>query len=98
LQAAALAFADASTNDIKVPDSIFSRLLKEFQQSLAAEENLEENVQDLLVETTAVVSTYNMVSRFLVSLDIAGKSDEPVPWPVNREEVHTSSSTPFITH
>jgi hypothetical protein len=98
LQAAALAFADASTKDIKVPDSIFSRLSEEFQQSLAAEENLEEKVQDLLVETVAVVSTYNMVSRFLVSLDIAGKSDEPVPWPVDHEEVNTPSATPFITH
>ena len=80
-----------------MPDSVFSRLSEELRQSLAAEENVEEKVQDLLVETAAVVSTYNMVSRFLVSLDIAGKLDEQVPWPVDREEVRPSSTTQFIT-
>jgi hypothetical protein len=89
LQAAALAFADASTKDIRVPDSIFDNLSKEFQQSVADGMDAVQNVQDLLVETAAVVSTYNMVSRLLVSLDVAGKADEPVPWPVDREEVHT---------
>jgi hypothetical protein len=78
LQGAALAFADASTKDIRVPDSIFDNLSKEFQQSFADEMDAEQNVQDLLVETAAVMSTYSMVSRLLVSLDVAGKADEPV--------------------
>lgn len=50
----------------------------------------DESVQDLAVEAAAVVSTYNMVSRFLVSLDVAGKSDEPVPWPADHKEVRPS--------
>lgn len=85
LQAAALAFADASTKDIKVSDTVFEALSDELESLV--DENNEETVQDLAVEAAAVVSTYNMVSRFLVSLDVAGKSDEPVPWPVDRKEV-----------
>ncbi|KAH9923445.1 AhpD-like protein [Epithele typhae] len=38
---------------------------------------------DLFVEAAAVVATYNMVSRFLVATDVAGLSDEPVPWPTD---------------
>ncbi|KAG6894400.1 hypothetical protein C0992_006248, partial [Termitomyces sp. T32_za158] len=30
-----------------------------------------------------------MVSRFLVATDVAGLSDDPVPWPVERKEVRT---------
>ena len=85
LQAAALAFADASTKDINVSDTIFDNLSNEFKRFLANETDVESKVQALLVETAAVVGTYNMVSRFLVSLDVGGKSDEPVPWPANRE-------------
>jgi hypothetical protein len=96
LQAAALAFADTSTKDIKVPDSIFDNLSEELQKIVADEKCNVEKVQELLVETAAVVSTSNMVSRFLVSLDVAGKSDEPVPWPVDREEVLASSTIPSI--
>lgn len=44
-------------------------------------------VEDLLVEASAIVATYNMVSRFLVSLDVAGVSLDPVPWPLERTEV-----------
>jgi hypothetical protein len=91
LQAAALAFADASTKDIKVSNAVFDNLANEFKKFLANETDVESKAQELLVETTAVVGTYNMVSRFLVSLDVGGKSDEPVPWPVDREEVHASS-------
>jgi hypothetical protein len=92
LQAAALAFADASTKDIKVSDKIIDTLLNEFKNFIVPDDpDAEQKAQDLLVETAAVVSTYNMVSRFLVSLDVAGKSDEPVPWPVDREEVHAFS-------
>ena len=90
LQAAALAFADASTKDIKVSNEVFDSLASEFKKFLANETDIESKVQELLVETTAVVGTYNMVSRFLVALDVGGKSDEPVPWPFDREEVQSS--------
>jgi len=102
LQAAALAFADASTKDIIVSDSIFVSLSNEFQNFLPDGPDVEQKVQDLLVETAAIVSTYNMVSRFLVSLDVAGQSDEQVPWPFDREEhtvpiPHTSLTLHAIT-
>lgn len=85
LQAAALAFADASTKTIQVSDTIFNALSEELIPLVDGKDG--ESVQDLAVEAAAVVSTYNMVSRFLVSLDVAGKSEEPVPWPFDRTEV-----------
>jgi hypothetical protein len=85
VQAAALAFADASTKDIKVPDRIFDALTTELKFFVDGE-NVE-TVQELLVEAAAVVATYNMVSRFLISLDIAGKANDFVPLPVDRAEV-----------
>ena len=85
LQAAALAFADASTKDINVADSTFDALVTE----LANGRSVEQPVQELVVEATALVASYNMVSRFLVALDVAGKSNDLVPWPVDREEVRS---------
>lgn len=79
MQAAALEFADASTKNVKVPDQIFEELKTELK-ALGNEE-------DLVVEAAAVVATYNMVSRFLISLDVAGKSETPVPWPFDEQEV-----------
>jgi alkylhydroperoxidase family enzyme len=87
LQAAALAFTDASTKEVKVPDIVFDTLANELKSLSGKQDVVEETVQDFLVEAVAVVATYNMVSRFLVSLDIAGKSDELVPWPLDRKEV-----------
>lgn len=81
LQTAALAFTDASTKHIKVPDQIFATLRAELDRDDSG------NGEDLVVEAVAVVATYNMVSRFLVSLDVAGKADELVPWPVDLTEV-----------
>ncbi|KAJ7132850.1 beta-ketoadipate enol-lactone hydrolase [Mycena crocata] len=83
LQAAALAFADHSTAAVRVPAHVTLTLQEELK-SVAVAGNLE--VDDLLVEAAAVVATYNMVSRFLISLDVAGMSDNPVPWPVDRIE------------
>ncbi|KIY46668.1 alpha/beta-hydrolase [Fistulina hepatica ATCC 64428] len=79
LQAAALKFAHASTQDIVVPPEVASAL----KAALADEEEMS---QDLFVESAAVVSTYNMVSRFLVSVDVSGASEDPVPWPYERRE------------
>ncbi|KAJ7462185.1 beta-ketoadipate enol-lactone hydrolase [Mycena galericulata] len=83
LQAAALAFADYSTTQVRVPAHVTSTLQEQLK-SFADADKLD--LDDLLVEAAAVVATYNMVSRFLVSLDIAGMSDDPVPWPVDRTE------------
>ncbi|KAJ7096423.1 Alpha/Beta hydrolase protein [Mycena epipterygia] len=83
LQAAALAFADYSTAAVRVPTQVTSTLQEQLRIVAAAEKL---DADDLLVEAAAVVASYNMVSRFLVSLDVAGMSDDPVPWPVDRTE------------
>ena len=49
-----------------------------------------ERVQDLFVEASAVVATYNMVSRLLVATDVAGLSDKDVPWGIERKEATNS--------
>ncbi|KAF5386859.1 hypothetical protein D9615_002127 [Tricholomella constricta] len=104
LQASALMFADASTREVKVGKAITDALTKSLE-SWAREqdpENVEERTQDLLVEATAVVASYNMVSRFLVALDVAGMSDDVVPWPVERREhfitIPSSSETTHTIH
>ena len=92
LQAATLAFVDASTKDIKVPDAIFSALTAELRPLVGA--GGVEDVQDLLVEVAAAVAIYNMASRFLTSTNISGlETDLIVPSPVDRTEVR-----PFILH
>lgn len=92
LQTSALLFADASTREIKVSKAVTDALTKDLEAWAREEDssNVEERVQDLLVEAAAVVASYNMVSRFLVSLDVAGMSDDEVPWPLERKEVRYS--------
>lgn len=77
LQSAALAFAHHSTSSVQVPAQITLTLAR-----------LLDSDPDLLVESAAIVATYNMVSRFLISLDVAGVSDSPVPWPYTKS-THT---------
>jgi 4-carboxymuconolactone decarboxylase len=52
-----IAFTDAMTRDIHVPDELFDTLRADFTEAE-------------LVELTATVAAYNMVSRFLVALDV----------------------------
>jgi hypothetical protein len=96
LQAAALIFTDSSTKEVIVSETIFGVLRGELRALVGDTEgpskDLEDQVQDMLVEAAAVVATYNMVSRFLVSLDVAGMSDDPVPWPADRREVRHSNT------
>lgn len=80
LQAAVLAFTDASTIAIKVPDLVFDNLRNEWKAVVGAGES-EEAVHGLLVETTLTVASYNMASRVIVALDVGGKMNEPVPTP-----------------
>ncbi|KAJ6499412.1 beta-ketoadipate enol-lactone hydrolase [Mycena sanguinolenta] len=83
LQAAALAFADHSTVSVRVPADVTSAL-QQHLKPVAEAHNFD--VDDLLVEAAAAVAIYNMVSRFLISVDVGGLSDDPVPWPVDRTE------------
>lgn len=52
-----LAYTDAMTRDIQVPDILFSRVKAAFDPQG-------------LVELTATIAAYNMVSRFLAALDV----------------------------
>jgi len=50
-------YTDAMTRDLQVPDSIFESLTKHFDEKA-------------LVELTATIAGYNMVSRFLIAMRI----------------------------
>ncbi|MET7855009.1 carboxymuconolactone decarboxylase family protein [Streptomyces avermitilis] len=52
-----IAYTDAMTRDIHVPQALFDALRADFTDAE-------------LVELTATVAAYNMVSRFLVALDV----------------------------
>jgi 4-carboxymuconolactone decarboxylase len=57
LERLTLAYTDAMTHDIDVPDSLFERLARRLDPKA-------------IVELTATIAAYNMVSRFLVALRI----------------------------
>lgn len=64
--AAVVAYADAMTLDVAVPDEIFERL-----KGCCSNQEV--------VEVTAVVAAYNCVSRFLVALDVGEKNTQGGP-------------------
>ncbi len=55
--AAALAYTDAMTSHVTVPDEVFTRLREHFDDRE-------------IVELTVTVGAYNLVSRFLVALEV----------------------------
>lgn len=64
-----MAYTDWMTNAIKVPQAIFNDIgyfLNDKQ----------------MVEATATIGGYNLVSRFVVALNADDKMDVPVPEPV----------------
>lgn len=66
-QRAALAYADWMTKNVHVPQHVFDAL----KATVSNDQQI--------VEVTMTVATYNMVSRFLVSLDVGDKADTKVP-------------------
>jgi alkylhydroperoxidase family enzyme len=60
-QRAVLAYTDAMTKTVTVPDEVFAELRKCFDEKE-------------VVEITATVAAYNCVSRFLVALDVGEKN------------------------
>lgn len=56
-----LAYTDAMTRDVYVPDVVFSELRRHFDDRG-------------IVELTATIGTYNLVSRFLVALGISAET------------------------
>ncbi|KDN35918.1 alpha/beta-hydrolase [Tilletiaria anomala UBC 951] len=86
LQNAALAFAEASTAHVQVPDAVFGELKEALKESIAmqgdAGADKETLLNEKLVEAAATVATYNMVSRFLVATDIDDKANTPCAVPL----------------
>jgi alkylhydroperoxidase family enzyme len=64
---AVLAYTDAMTLDVRVPDGVFDKL-KEAGFS-----------EKEIVEITATVAAYNCVSRFLVALDVGERNAQTGP-------------------
>lgn len=65
-QRAVLAYADAMTRQVQVPGSVFAAVRAEFDDRL-------------LVELTATIAAYNMVSRFLEALHVHSHDEPPTP-------------------
>lgn len=80
LQSAALQYADGMTAEVSVKDSVFATLKAELAKAENAAAD-DQKIQQKLVEATGTVAVYNMVSRFLVALDIDDRAGEPVPVP-----------------
>jgi alkylhydroperoxidase family enzyme len=64
--AAVLAYTDAMTLDVSVPDAVFAELKKHFSDRE-------------VVEVTSTVAAYNCVSRFLVAMDVGEKNAQKGP-------------------
>ena len=67
-QWAVLRYADAMTREVSVPQSLFDEVK-------AAGFSKQE-----IVELTATVASYNLVSRFLVALDVGEQNDKTPKW------------------
>lgn len=94
LQAAALRLADAMTTTVQVPETTFSEL----RNALAKGDNDKaesEATNRKMTEAVATCATYNMVSRFLVALDIDERADKPCPVPGLSEAEATPRPTPY---
>jgi AhpD family alkylhydroperoxidase len=59
VQRAVLDYTDTMTIDVKVPDEVFANVRKHFDE-------------EGMIELTATIASYNMVSRFLVALHVEG--------------------------
>ncbi|CAO1621246.1 unnamed protein product [Sympodiomycopsis kandeliae] len=88
LQAAAVRYADAMTANVNVKDSIFEQLQSELSKAQGGSDASqdEQSIRQKMVEATGTVAVYNMVSRFLVALDIDDRASQPVPVPGHNQQ------------
>jgi len=77
LHLAGLAFTDSLTSAIQVRDLTFNKLKNEFERL----SNEQDQVEKMMLDATATVSGYNMVSRMLVGLEIGDDRDHSVDLP-----------------
>ncbi|KAJ9622506.1 hypothetical protein H2204_011519 [Knufia peltigerae] len=69
-QWAVLRFADAMTREVAVPQNLFDEV------------KAAGFTQQQIVELTATVASYNMVTRFLVALDVAEENTKSPKYPI----------------
>lgn len=69
---AVLAYTDAMTLDVTVPDEVFAQLRKQFSDKE-------------VVEITSTIAAYNCVSRFLVALDVGERNAQQGPMEGGKE-------------
>ena len=72
---------DSMTLDVQVKDATFEALRTAFFK----QGDDEAAVNRKMMEAVATIAAYNMISRFLVALDVGGQAS--VPCPVPRGEV-----------
>jgi len=91
LYLAAMEYTDVSTRTVKVPEKYFARLKTELERftiqkmeegsGKLSKDEVEAKVNQQLVEITATIGAYNLVSRFLVGLNVGDMADADVPNP-----------------
>ena len=69
---AVLQYADAMTRSVSVPGSVFEGMKKALEKEGMGEQQV--------VEVTVTVASYNMVSRFLVALDVGEQNAKAPEW------------------
>ena len=79
IQALAVKLADSMTVDVQVQDEE----LKALRRAFSERGDDEAAVNRKMVEAVATCATYNMVSRFLVALDVDERANVPCPWPLS---------------
>ena len=77
IQALAVRLADSMTVSVQVPDEEFDALRRAFVER--GDDETAANRK--MVEAVATCATYNMVSRFLVALDVDERANVPCPVP-----------------
>ncbi|EAU80892.1 beta-ketoadipate enol-lactone hydrolase [Coprinopsis cinerea okayama7 len=90
LQEAALDFVDkltlVSSSSFTVDHGVkYKDALRKYVEGTGHSE-VEELTNALYSESSMLVATYNLVSRFLVATDVDGRAEQQVPWPVERVE------------
>ena len=88
IQAAAFAYADASTFHSKIPDGVYRTLRQELSKQLPKGVTLEQQLTEVFITTGA----YNMVSRFLLAADVDNHANVMMPFP----GVHCQERTLYI--
>jgi pimeloyl-ACP methyl ester carboxylesterase len=78
IQQAAMNLADEMTTNVKVSDETFATLKAELAKADKGDEAV---VNQKMTEAVSTVAVYNMVSRFLVALDVDDHSNVPCPVP-----------------